>query len=381
MRLKDYTEKRNGLLNAMQEAIDGGKLEDAAAKKTEIEALDNQWDAHKEVQASLNALRGSEQVSDIAASSATLDVTNANTEAIGVGSDAYRTAFLKHMTGREDQLTKLENAAYVHTTGTSGAPLPTTMVNNIWDLVSENHSIVGDVTIYRTGTIMELVKHTAIVAGKAKNVAEGAANDDEQNTFVKVTLSGKDFAKTVEVSYAMARMSIDAFENYITNEIATQLGEALADDVVATFTFGINAANKISAATAGKLTFADVTKAFGQLKRTGNEICVYGSHGTIFTYVVGMVDNNGRPIFQVNAQQGALGHLLGGVVKEEASVAAGKLLIGGPKKVILNMVEDILIETDKDIKAHKFIYSGYCRAEAALIDDMAFVELTIKAAS
>ena len=154
MRLKDYTEKRNGLLNAMQEAIDGGKLEDAAAKKTEIEALDDQWDQHKEVQASLNALRGSEQVSDIAASSATLDVTNANTEAIGVGSDAYRAAFLKHMTGRDDQMTKLENAAFVHTTTTTSAPLPTTMVNNIWDLVSETHCIVGDLTTYRTGTIM-----------------------------------------------------------------------------------------------------------------------------------------------------------------------------------------------------------------------------------
>lgn len=379
MKKTDYTNQRSSLLTAMQDAIDAGKLEEAAARKTEIEALDAKWDEHKEVQASLNALRGNQNVDDVAAANTSL--SNGNVQALDAGSDAYRSAFLKHMTGRGEAMTQLENAAFTHTTTTTAAPLPTTMINTIWDLVSENHSIVGDVTVYRTGTVMEVVKHTAIVAGKAKKVAEGVANDDEQNTFVKVTLAGHDFSKTVEMSYAMANMSLDAFENYITQEIAAQLGEAMAEDVVATIEAGVNAANKLTTAETGKLTYADCAKAFGLLKRTGPEVCIYGGRSSIYNYLVGMVDNTGRPIFQQTAQQGALGHLLGGAVKEEAAIADGKLLIGGPKKVLMNMVTDILIETDKDVKAHKYIYSGYARGEACLIDDKAFVVLTIKAGS
>ena len=118
------------------------------------------------------------------------------------------------------------------------------MLNNIWDLVSGQHAIMGDITIYRTGTIMEVVKHTAIVQARTKKVAEAAANDDEKNTMVKVTLSGNDFSKHVYISYAEATMSIDALEQYLTNEIATGIGEAMAEDAISTIESGIAATNK-----------------------------------------------------------------------------------------------------------------------------------------
>ena len=119
----------------------------------------------------------------------------------GADSKEYRSAFLKELLGQE--MTREERAAFVHTTANTTAVLPTTMLNTIWDLVSKRHAIMGDITIYRTGTILEVVKHTAVAQGAAKTVAENAANDDEQNTFVKVTLSGKDFSKHVDISYAM----------------------------------------------------------------------------------------------------------------------------------------------------------------------------------
>lgn len=146
----------------------------------------------------------------------------------GASAPEYRNAFLKHLAGRDAEMTELENAAFVHTTTTTSQPLPTTMLDQIWDLVSGEHSIMGDVNVYRTGTIMEVVKHTAIVQGAAAKKAEGTANDDEQNTFVKVTLSGNDFVKHVDISYAMEKMSIDALENYLITEIARGIGGAMA---------------------------------------------------------------------------------------------------------------------------------------------------------
>lgn len=291
----------------------------------------------------------------------------------------YRTAFLKHLQGVDETFTVEERAAFTHTTANTTAPLPTTMLNEIWDLVSTQHAIMDDVTIYRTGTILEVVKHTAITAGKAKTVNENAANDDENNTFVKVTLSGKDFAKTVTISYAMAAMSIDALEQYLINEISNGIGEAMANDAISTISSGINSANKMTGGTTGTVTYAELAKLFGLLKRVAN-VTLYASRSTIYNYLVAMVDSTGRPIFQPSAQAGQEGTLIGAVIKVEDSVADGKLLVGDAKKVVYNMVQDITIETDKDIKNHNNIYSGYARGQGVLIDDSAFAEYTVKTA-
>lgn len=295
----------------------------------------------------------------------------------GADSKEYRNAFLKNLLGTE--MTKEERAAFVHMTTNTSAVLPTTMLNQIWDLVSKQHSIMGDVTIYRTGTILEVVKHTAIAQGAAKSVAENTANDDEQNTFVKVTLSGKDFSKHVDVSYAMERMSIDALEQYLVSEISASLGDAMASDVITQIGTDMESGNKIESAAAKTLTFTEVAKLFGMLKRVGS-VSVYATRATIYNYLVGMVDTTGRPIFQPSAQAGQEGTLLGASIKVEDAVADDVLLIGDGSKVVYNMVQDIMIENDRDIKKHVVTYSGYARGSGALIDPLAFAQMTITAA-
>ena len=373
MKLEDYRKKRGELLNAAQQLIDGGKLDEAAAKKKEIEALDAAWQKEKEMRDSLNALGEQPGMPGELHNDAPLR-TGGEMQAMGADSAAYRNAFLKHISGRDDEMTQMENAAFTHTTGNTSAPLPTTMLDKIWDLVSGQHSILGDITIYRTGTILEVVKHTAVAQGKAKKVDEGAANDDEKNTLVKVTLSGHDFSKHVDLSYAEAEMSIDALESYLVNEIATSIGEAMAEDVVATIGTGVAAANKVTGK-AAQLTYAEIASAFGKLKRVGNYVA-YMQRGTLFNQLVSMVDTTGRPIFQPTAQAGAMGTLLGATIKIEDAVADGTILVGDPKKVLYNMVHDIMIETTKDIKHHVYTYAGYARGEGALVDDVAFVQLT-----
>ena len=56
------------------------------------------------------------------------------------------------------------------------------------------------------------------------------------------------------------------------------------------------------------------------------------------------------------------------------------LLIGDGSKVVYNMVQDIMIENDRDIKKHVVTYSGYARGSGALIDPLAFAQMTITAA-
>lgn len=292
----------------------------------------------------------------------------------GADSMEYRNAFLKNLLNQE--MTKEERAAFVHTTANTSAVLPTTMLNTIWDLVSKRHSIMGDITIYRTGTILEVVKHTAIAQGAAKTVAENTANDDEQNTFVKVTLSGKDFSKHVDISYAMERMSIDALERYLIDEISASLGDALADDVIAQIGTDMTGGNKVNSAANDTLTFKELATLFGKLKRVGT-VSVYATRATIYNYLVGMVDTTGRPVFQPSAQAGQKGVVLGAQIKVEDSVADNVILVGDARRVVYNMVQDIMIESDKDIKKHVTTYSGYARGSGALIDPDSFAQLTV----
>lgn len=288
----------------------------------------------------------------------------------------YRSAYLKTLLGRE--LTAEERTAYTHKTTDNGAPVPTEMLDEIWDLVSQEHSILEDITIYRTGTAIEITKHTAVAKGRAKNVAEGVANDDEENTFATVTLSGKDFSKTIKVSYAMSKMSIDSFEDYLKNEISTQLGEVLAEDVINQIKKDMNTANKIQTAKAGVVEYTDATKLFALLKKAKNKK-VYVNETTLYSQLCGMVDTTGRPIYQPTAQDGASGVLLGAQVRIEEALSDGEILVGDSKKVVMNMVQDIMVEDDKDIEAHKYIYSGYARGESALMYDKAFGLLSLKA--
>lgn len=293
-------------------------------------------------------------------------------------SPEYRLAFLRTL--NYEELDAETRAAFVATTGNTTAPLPTQMANQIWDLVSTTHCILGDITIYQSGTVLEVIKHTAITAGAAATVNENAANADEQNTFVKVALSGKDFSKNVDISYAFGKMSIDALEAYLIKEISDGLAAAMAADVVAQIGTDMAAANKLTTAGAGTVAFTDVANLFAALERA-DQTTVYAKRSTIYKYLVGMVDANKRPIFQLNAQDGCEGVLIGAKVKVEDAVADGVLLLGDGAKVVYNMVQDVLIETDRDIKKHVITYSGYARGSGALIADKAFAQLTVKPAS
>lgn len=293
------------------------------------------------------------------------------------GTPEYRTAFFKNLLGKNEEMTKEERAAFVHTTANTTAPLPTTTLNRIWDLVSTEHHIMEDISIYRTGTSIEVIKHTAVTQGKAKKVSENAANDDEQNTFAKVTLSGNDFSKHIDISYAMQRMSIDALEQYLVNEISRSMGEAMATDVVTSIESGISSENKVTTAANNIVTYGELAKLFGMLKRVGT-VRLYATRATIYNHLVGMVDSTGRPIFQPTAQAGQEGVLLGAAIKVEDAVEDGKILIGDGTKVTYNMIQDIMIENDRNIKTHTVTYAGYARGSGALIDDKAFAELTVK---
>ena len=303
-----------------------------------------------------------------------------------VSSPEYRSAFLKTLKGVE--LNQEEREAYVATTGDTtannhgvGLLVPTTMLDRIWSLIEEQHAILGDITLYRTNTYLSIPVHTAIAQGDATAVSENAANDDEINNFMTVTLHGRDYSKTVKISYAMAQMSIDALEAYLTNEIASRLGAAMARDTIAGILTDYHTTDNTVVALNNALTYGDVAKAFGALKNANGSAVVYGTNKTIYNRLATLEDTEGHLIFQPDANAGIQGRLLGAPVKVEDGLADDVLLIGYPKNVVGNVVQDIMVETDRDISKHVIIYSGYARYESKLIAPKSFSKLSVTSAT
>lgn len=294
-----------------------------------------------------------------------------------VKSPEYRSAFFKMLAG--EQLNEVEQRAFTETTATFGGALPVETANQIWSNIEEEHPILGDITTYRTKTVLEVTIHSAIAAGDAAVTAQGAAPTEEQNTWVKVTLSGKDFAKSVDISYAMGMMASPALEPYLIQEIGDRLGAALAADIIAQVTADTAAGNKKTSAAVKVTTYVELNGLFALLKASKGAV-VYANEATIYNYLTSIVDTTGRPVFQPNANDDIVGYLLGKPVKIEAAAADNLFYIGNPKKVIGNFVQDIMIEFAKDIKKHVYTYSGYARFECKLTNASAFVIFTVKQA-
>ena len=307
-------------LGEIRSALEAGNLTDEqiAAFKSEIASLEARKMALEAIQTrSANAqMLASGQIQP----ETVIVPPTAGAEARGkfsVDSKEYRTAWSKYMLGLPLTAEEEQRTDFVHTTGTSsgqtaGYTIPTTLLNRIWDLIEGKHAILKDITIYRTGTVLEVAKRTAIAAGDAGTVSENAApSDAENNTFAKVTLSGKDFAKYVDISYALGIMSIDGFENFITREIADRLGAALAADIITTIGSGYDSThNDLDVGTSGKIVWPDVTGALSVLKNVNN-IVFYANQTTIYKYIAGMVDSTGRPLFQHDANEAIRGYLAG----------------------------------------------------------------------
>lgn len=293
--------------------------------------------------------------------------TNKNmTRAEMIASEEYRSAFYANLRGEATE----EQRSALLTAGTDAIAIPKALDDKIWDNIYTDHPILGDIDIKRTGVILEVTKHTKVKAGKAGKVEEGTAATLEDNEFVKVTLVGQDYAKTVELTYAAAKMSQGALEDYLATEVANSMGEALATEIFAKMKTDLGAA-AVTVAKGKNLTFADFCKAVGSVQR-GTNLKVYASRAKKFEQIVGMVDTAGQPVFRD-------GCTLGYDVKEDAA-AGDDIFIVDTSKFVLNMVQDIMIENDRDIKNHKIIISGYARAEGCMRDAGAGAYITFATA-
>jgi HK97 family phage major capsid protein len=155
MKKDEYLDKRKGLLNQAQKAIDEGKLDDAAKITKQVQDLDAKFEAEGKAQANLNALSGTPKIVDISTAGKPVAGTTVASTAAPQGpvdvydSDEYRKAFMDYTLRGKAFPANLRDAAESTTTPDVGAVIPTTIAQRI---VEKMESI---------GMILPLVTHTA----------------------------------------------------------------------------------------------------------------------------------------------------------------------------------------------------------------------------
>lgn len=228
--------------------------------------------------------------------------------------------------------------------------IPKSLDEKIWDNIHTAHPILADVATVASGMALEVTKHTAIAVRTSKKLDSAATPAEEANTFAKVVLYGYDYEKYVTLTYAEAKMSAGALENYLADEIAAELGEALAKDVFAQILTDAGAGQKVTSASD---YFADIKSALA-LATTATRPVIYAPAAAYYN-IVGAIAQ-GSPF--------NIGQTLGCEVKLDS--AATKVTIVDPKDFVLNMVQPVMVESDRDITNHKVVVSGYLRAQGTL---------------
>lgn len=314
--------------------------------------------------------------------------------AVGPDSEEYRRAWLKNMAVRNGvpllgEMTKEERAAFMATTANTPAVVPTTTMNRIVELVESMAPMYNDASISGLSQGFSIPRHKATTQGDAKGVAEGTANDDEQDTFDLLTLAGVEIKKHVVISYSMQFRSLEAFETWLVNHLAQRIAVAkeklilarldgtAPDGGTAVASAGIDTGNVLTAQ-----TYADATirAIFAKLEGQGSRV-IYANAVTIWNGLVGITDSDGHKLFVPNSMDDPIvtGRIYGATVKLDNNLADNVAYFGVRGKLLANNFDDMRVLTSVEPKTLNRITTAGSIFDAGLENPKSYVKATFKA--
>jgi len=316
----------------------------------------------------------------------------------------YENAWAKYIQGKKldakeqeifDRVNAEFNNTYTHDTSNTSILIPETVVAGIWKRAAEMYPLLGDVRKFNVRGTLTLKKHTGIAAGDAKFYDEETTTEDEKNTFAEITLSGCELAKAITITWKLRSMAMEEFIPFIQNELAERIGAALGTAIARGAgpssnpsnprePEGIETALLAEAGTpqvvtydntqTNKLTYDKITEAIAKIHSSYlNGASIYANNATIWTKLATLKDNEGRPLFIPDVTSGGVGRMFGMVVKPDAGVSAGSIIIGNAYEgYIMNTNEPMSIATEEHVKVRTVDYAAYTIVDGAVVDTKAF---------
>ena len=315
----------------------------------------------------------------------------------------YRSAFFKSLLGQKltdveaktfnkaMEIVELERRADAFNTVTSAAAvLPTATLNEV---IKKARTMGGLLPVCRGFNLPTNISvPVGTPASKASWHQEGQAVDSAKATVTTVSFSGYEILKVFSISAAAKRMSIDAFERYIIDELNACVMECIADALVngtgggqqgtglesIAWTATGNNKNAVEYANGSTPDYADFVATMALLKRGYSQGAKWAmNNATLYTHVYGIVDSNGRPIFIADPKNESIGYILGREVVIDDNIADGDIYLGNFNYMGYNLAEGIVIEVSREssFRSGLIDYRALAIADCKPIVTEAFVKL------
>ena len=405
MTKEQYLAQRKEMMNAAEALIGEGKVDESEAKMNEVKELDNKWEETKKAKANFAALQGNEEPVKLENKTETVQggeiLGTTEQPKITNEQDIYVNAWAKDMMGQkltENELEVFENVnakfsnEFTHDTNNTQVLIPETVAAGIWKRAEEQYPLWADVRKLRVKGHLSMIKGNN--SAEARWYDEADTVDTDELGFGTLELTGNELAKAVQVTWKLRKMAINEFVAYIQREIADRMGIALAHGVYEgkgkpgsgeTFKpepFGIKTRLTAESGTPQvleytELAYTNLTAAMGGLHSSYvNGAAIYANNATIWSTLANLVDGNGRPMFIADVMSGGVGRIFGRVVKADASIPEGEILVGNPNAgYIANINEDITMYKEEHVRERLTDYMGYAIVDGDVVDSQAFVIL------
>lgn len=227
---------------------------------------------------------------------------NMNNDVMSIDSKEYRNAWLKNLQGKElTDAEKRSNETY-KTTDTHTA-IPTLVADKFIETMKKLAPMLDEITLFRVAGNLKIT--TEGTNNAASVHTENSAVAASADTIVTVTLGVYEYMKVINISKSVKAMSIDAFEDWIVNMLGRDIARAIDNHIINHSTNGIaygtytttgTGANEIIATT--NYTYGDLCDLIAMLPAGYDANAKFLTNKkTLWGDIKGMVDDNGRPIF------------------------------------------------------------------------------------
>lgn len=395
MNKEEYLKQREALMNDARTAIDKGKSEDANKAMKSVKDLDAKWDQQTKDQANLESLDDHAPITlaqvapanDIVGVGKSLENTKLNT--VAKTQPTYDKVWAKTLLGHtlntaeqavfDKENARLNGAPFSHQTGNTPTLIPNTVAAGIWKIAEEQYPAFADAKKFNVSGTLTINKHDGIVSGDAQWVDENTQADDEQNKFSQLVLKGYELNKVATVSWKMKSMSEEDFISFLTQELGDRLGVALGVAIHQgdgkNSPLGIETALKAEKGTPqvatykDQIAYKDITSTMAKIHSSfAGKAAVYANSKTIWNQLANIVDGQGRPLFIASPINGGVGSILGLVVKPDAGVNDGDVLIADvADTVVVNINQALTVATEDHVKGRSTDYGAYAIADAGLL--------------
>lgn len=371
------------------------------------DAIDNDPNADIEAfNVELRGIKEAKENSDIRSAKVFTKVTGADlgskTEEYtdSAATAEYRNAFYKRLMGRE--LTSSEakaweqaqaehrNDSYSTVSEVAGV-IPTQTLNQV---ITKARTIGGLMPRCRAFAMPAKVRiPVAAPLANASWNTEGAAVESGEPSISYIDFGNNEIIEVLSISASVKKMSIDAFESYLVDELTANIMGTIAHGIVngdnstypvkglASITWLTSTAAKNAVTWTGssntKLTYSDILDTIKLLKRGyGNGAVFAMNNKTLYSAVYDLKDGNNRPVFLQDMQTDKVGKILGFEVVIDDNIADDVIYFGNFNYLGYNLVDGISVEasTQSSFKSGRIDYRGMAIADVQVLVAEAFVK-------